>query len=91
MVMGNMDVKYIITESRKMGKEKAVRYLQYHSDLQREKKERLVRRIETINDILYTIEQEIQRRKYQKEIVSQVPSGVMGLREKKEEEVKERV
>ncbi|UYL65059.1 MAG: hypothetical protein QIT46_gp07 [Methanophagales virus PBV305] len=84
-----MDIDYIITESRKMGKEKAIRYLVYHSDLQRTKRERLKKKIEEINDTLDTIYKEIHYREQQDEIVSYVPSGRMGEGKKKKEKEKQ--
>ena len=90
MVMWEMDIEYIITESKKMGKEKALRYLRYHGDLQYEKKLRYIGKIKEINGILDTIRREIHRREQQDEIVEYNPSQQMGMGKEREEEVKER-
>lgn len=73
-----------------MGRKKALRYLTYHYDLQEEKLERLKKKIAEIKEILDTLYDELQRREFQTEIVSHVPSSEMGEGEEKEKEVKER-
>jgi len=85
-----MDVDYIIRESRRMGRDKAIRYLSYHFGLQEDKRERLKKKIAEINQNLDRLYDELQRREFQTEIVLHDPSSEMGESEKKEEEVKER-
>ena len=88
--MRKMDIEYIITESRKMETEKAIRYLRYHRDIQQQKEDRLKNKIAEIKDIIARINKEIFRREQQKEIASYVSSDEMGEGEKEKEEVKER-
>jgi len=85
-----MDIEYIITESRRMDDEKALRYLRYHGELQHQKKERLKRKIQEIENILSRIREEMHRREYQRTLVSCIPSNAMGEGEEREEEAKKR-
>jgi len=72
-----------------MDDEKALRYLRYHGELQYQKKERLKRKIQQIENILSTIREELHRREYQQTLASYAPSNAMGEGEEREEKAGE--